>query len=181
MDMRRPVTVSTLRGAGARHIAESLDGDPEILAAMAEEGLDQVPSSFVEQLGVSLEDRALGSIQGLVDNPKVGHKLNARWHVVRLGPFDGSFVLSDRPLIRIRGYDHPGAAWVLPLTPKAAFVAVNHPANLDRIKRATPQRFAKCTNVPSAAQAERFVFSVDTSHERWLAKHLRDPSKEGAI
>jgi len=81
-------------------------------------------------------------------------------------------VLSDRPLIRIRGYDHPGGAWVLPLTPKVAFIAVNHPENLRRMQCVTPQRFVKQTNYSSAWQAERFVFSIDDFHARWLAKYL---------
>jgi Protein of unknown function (DUF4238) len=178
LELRRPADVRTLRDAKRRYIADSLDSDSEILAALASEGVAGMPSSYIEQLGVSLEDRALATIQRLVDNPQVGGKvINAHWHVVRLGPFDGSLILADRPLIRIRGYDHPGAAWVLPLTPKAAFVAVNHVANLERIKRVTPQRFAKRTNASSASQAERFVFCSERSHERWLAKHLSDPPR----
>jgi Protein of unknown function (DUF4238) len=180
LDIRRPAIVATLRDAGSRHIAASLDGDPQILAAMESEGLAGPPSSYVEQLGICLEDRALATIQQLIDNPKIGGSLiNAHWHMVRLGPTDGTLVLSDRPLIRIRGYDHPGAAWVLPLTPKAAFVAVNHQANLDRIKRITSQRFARRTNVSSAVQAERFVFCVEKSHERWIAKYLSEDSRLG--
>jgi hypothetical protein len=178
LDVRRPAIVSKLRVMGPRHIAKSLDDDPEILAAMESEGLVGTPSTYIEQLGTCLEDRALVTIQRLVDNPKIGGRLiNAHWHVVRIGPFDGSLVLSDRPLIRFRGYDHPGAAWVLPLTPKTAFVALNHPSNLERIKRVTPQRFAKEVNASSVNQAERFVFCADTSHEPWLAKRLGEPAK----
>ena len=178
LDARRPANVNTLRDVGRRRFAEALDGDHEILAAMADEGLAASPSSFVEQSGISLVDRALATIQGLVDNPKVGGKLiSAHWRVVRLGPYDGSLVLADRPLIRLRGYDHPGAAWVLPLTPDTAFVAVNHAANLERIKRVTPRCFAKRTNVSSACQAERFVFCVDKSHEHWIGRYLNAPLK----
>ena len=135
------------------------------------------PSSYIEQLGTHLEDRALATIQGLVDNPTIGGRLiNALWHLVRLGAFDGTLVLSDRPLVRLGSYEHPGAAWLLPLTPQVAFVAVNHPINLERIKRVSPQRFAKQVNAYSANQAERFVFCADASHEPWLAKRL---SKRG--
>jgi hypothetical protein len=149
---------------------------------MERQGLDGPPSAYVEQLGISLDDRALTTvIQRLVDNPEVGGRLiNAYWHAVRLGPLDGSLVLSDRPLLRLRGYDHPGAAWILPLTPKAAFVAVNHPANLVRIRRVSPRRFAKQANADSANQAERFVFCVDRSHEGWVGKRLRSRANQDA-
>lgn len=174
LDVRRPVIVKKLRNAGTKSYRATLDNDPEILAAMSDAGIEETPSSYYEQqTGASFEDIGVATIQRLVDNPKIGGQLiNAHWYVKHLGEHDGSLVLADRPLIRIRGYDHPGGAWVLPLTPKAAFIAVNHPENLKNFKRATPQRFAKLTNVGSTKQAECFVFSVDESHERWLGKYL---------
>ena len=48
-------------------------------------------------------------------------------------------------------------------------------AHIDMIKR-----FAKLANVSSTAQAERFVFSVDKDHERWLEKHLRQRNLAGS-
>lgn len=178
IEARRPAAVMQLR-AMRDEIAQSLDGDPEILAAMNREVINELPSLFAErQFGVALEDRVLAMLQGIVDNPLVGGRLiNALWHIVRLGPNDGSFVLADRPLIRTHGFDHPGTVWAMPLGPKVAFVAANHAANLELIRRATGQRFAKLTNVSSANQAERFVFSIDTSHERWLGKYLRPAAR----
>ena len=42
----------------------------------------------------------------LVDNPKVGDRLiNSHWRLVRLGPCEGTLVLSDRPLVRLFGYE----------------------------------------------------------------------------
>lgn len=181
LEARRPANVARLRGEVAVGLADGLDDDPDVLAALAAEGMTEPPSAFYErESGVAIGDKALTIIQRLVENPKVGGRLiNGHWHVVRLGEFDGSLVLADRPLIRLRGYDHPGATWVLPLTPKAAFVAVNHEANLERIRRARPARFAKLTNVSSTNQSERYVFCADTSHERWLGKFLSGARKVG--
>lgn len=174
LDMRRPVIVEKLRKEGTETYKTALDSDPEILSAMTNAGIEEMPSRYYERIkGVSLEDKAVDTIQKLVDNPEVGKWLiNAHWYVQHLGEHDVSLVLADRPLIRIHGYDHPGAVWVLPLTPKAAFIAVNHPKNLKNMQRVTPQRFTKQTNYSSVQQAERYVFSVDDSHERWLAKYL---------
>ncbi len=182
LDMRRPAIVKKLREDGAQTYKTGLDNAPEILSAMTDAGIGEMPSFYYEQYtGASLEDVAVTAIQRIVDNPEVGGRLiNAHWYVKHLGEYDGSLVLADRPLIRIRGYDHPGAAWVLPLTPKAAFIAVNHPENLKRMQRVTPQRFAKQTNYSSANQAERFVFSVNDFHERWLVNHLAPKEKDGA-
>lgn len=181
LDVRRPVIVEKLRNAWTETYKASLDNDPEILSAMSEAGIGETPSSYYERhTGASFEDIGIATIQRLVDNPKIGGQLiNAHWYVKHLGEYDGSLVLADRPLIRIRGYDHPGGAWVLPLTPKAAFIAVNHLENLKRMQRVTPQRFAKQTNYSSAGQAERFVFSADNFHERWLSKFLAPQAEAG--
>jgi hypothetical protein len=180
LDMRRPAIVGDLRTKGQEHLARDLDTDREILAAMGEAGISEAPSSYVEnQLGCCLQDQALTAIQGLVDNPTVGRRLiNAHWHIRRFRTDDGTLVLADRPLIRIHGYDQPGATWVLPLTPKVAFLACNADENLRRLVRLSGQRFVKEVNRSSANQAERFVFCVDQSHEIWLGKHLADRKRD---
>jgi hypothetical protein len=177
LDIRRPRIVSEIR-TKRDYLANELDTDRKILAAMSEEGINETPSSYVENhLGWRLQDRALLVIQKLVDNPAVGRRLiNAHWHIRRLGITDGTFVLADRPLIRIHGYDRPGATWVLPLTPKVVFIACNAIENLQRLTRLSDQRFAKEVNRSSVNQAERFVFCVDRSHEIWLGKRLSQVS-----
>ncbi|MDQ6868989.1 MAG: hypothetical protein M3178_11505 [Pseudomonadota bacterium] len=152
LDVRRPVNVKRVRMEGREYFAEGLNTDPQILAAMAKLYIHETPSDYTENvLGASLEDRALVKIQRLVDNPKVGSVLiNAHWDLKKLGPSDGSFVLADRPLIRINGYDSPGATWVLPLTTKVAFFAVNHPTNLANLRSVPAHRFANETNKESA-------------------------------
>jgi hypothetical protein len=173
LDARRPVNVRKIRDFSHR-FALGLDTDPEVIAAAQVAGLDQKPSSFYERHFGALEDHALMMIQKLVDNPQVGGRLiNNGWHVTRFNADSETLVLSDRPLIRLRGYDHPGGAWILPLTPHSVFFAINHPANLQRIRTASPKQLIRYINVASAQQAERFVFSIDTTHERWLPKYLR--------
>jgi hypothetical protein len=175
LDIRRPRTIDSIRAKGRTHIAKELDTDDAILAAMSEAGIGGSPSSYIENhLGWCLEDRALSVIQRLVDNRAVGHRLiNAYWHVKRLGAGEGTLVLADRPLIRVHGYDRPGATWILPLTPEAAFIACNAIENLQRLTRLSGQRFAKELNKSSAAQAERFVFCKDDSYKNWLGRHLK--------
>ena len=174
LEARRPRTVDWLRGEGARFLAEAVDHDPEIRQAMDEEGLSATPSRWFEQYGGPLEDRALAKIQYLVDHSKVGGTLiNRHWRVVRTRRREDSMVLSDRPLVRVHGYDHPDAAWFLPLDPRTIFCAVNRKS---RVHDMPPKRLVRKLNVASAEQAQRFVFCVDTYHERWLRKYLRTKS-----
>ena len=170
LEARRPAIVGQLRDYGTRYLAQAIDNDPEILSEMKKQGVSGSPSEFLNQQGFSFKDKALSSIQKLVDNPKIGDRLiNMSWRVIRLGPLDGSLVLSDRPLVRTAGFGHPHESWFLPLDPKAAFCALNDHRGLDG---ATPHRLAKRLNVVSAQQAERYVFSADNAHTRWLSKYL---------
>jgi hypothetical protein len=128
---------------------------------------------YLDHTGSSYVDRAITMIQSLVDNPLVGGQLiNATWAVLALDNATKPFVLSDRPLIRIHGFDKPGATWVLPLSPTAAFVAVNDPKNLERLQATSQSELVERTNISSAAQAEKFVFSIASDSEEWLSGYL---------
>ena len=170
LEARRPAIVRRLRNYGTQYLSDAVDSDPDIQREMTNEGLAGSPSKFLEEQNISLEDEAVGSIQQLVDNPKIGGRLiNMSWRVVHLDPFDKSLVLSDRPLVRTYGHGHPHEAWFLPLSPKAAFCALNDHGGSDL---ATPQRLAKRLNVASAGQAEKYVFCADDTHRCWLPKYL---------
>lgn len=174
LEMRRPQNVAKARNEGPSYFISEIDNDPELQKLMAEEGIPGTPSSYAErERGVSFPDQALMSIQDVVDNAVVGKPLiNASWHIVRLGPSDGTLVLADRPLIRHSGYNDPNAIWALPLTPKAAFLLVKHISNQARIRKISPQRLAKWINANSVWQAEKYVFSTDKTNESWIEKYL---------
>lgn len=175
LDARRPANVKRLRTKGAATIHDGLNNDPDILREFEKNAINMRPADFVEQtLELNLEDSALTIVQWLANNPTVGGRLiNAHWHVRKLNSLSGSFILSDRPLIRVNGYDQPGAFWLLPLSPDAAFIACNDKSNLARVMKLSDQRFAKVLNKLSVGQSERFVFCIDQSHEKWIGRHLQ--------
>ena len=179
LEVRRPYVVNKLlREDGPAYFKGEIDCDPEILAAFNAEGINHRPSTYAEQkLGMCFEDRALLIIQSLVENRRVGVVLiNAHWDVLRVGPYDGKFVLSDRPLIRINSFDMPGASWIIPLTPNAVFVAFNHIENQNRTRRLSRPRLVKEVNRSSVQQADRFVFTTNRSDDAWIGNHLRKPA-----
>jgi hypothetical protein len=182
--VRRPSVVDKFRDETPRQFATALDRDLDIRSAMLRAGIREHPSSWLARHAgdTYLTDMALTITQLLTDDATVGKRLiNSYWHVVRLGEYDEPFVLSDSPLIRLNGFDHPDAIWALPLTPRAAFVAMNNKDSFRRIQRTTPNRVAKALNHNSIRQIERFVFSVKASQESWIAKHLRLPSKHETV
>ena len=143
-----------------------------MLRAMEAERLSLPPSDFAPPSYTISEHMFIR----LVNNPMVGSRLiNAHWRVVHLGAGDGTLILSDRPLVRFLGYDNPKAAWFLPLSSKAIFYAAYSPIDFESL---TPKRLAKCLNVDSVRQTQKYVFCVDDSHNRLLEKRL--PPREVA-
>lgn len=176
LDMRRPAIIDHLRTSGPRTISEGLDNDPKIIAAMKDFGLAEKPSELAQkQMGMSFEDRALLILQKLVDNPEVGRRfLNSHWDVIHAGTFAESFVLSDRPLIRLYRFDDRRAVLALPLSPHAVFVAANELSVLNDIRRYSPGRLVKNINVLSARQVDQYLFCIDSSHDHWIGRYLRE-------
>ena len=97
-----------LRVDSPQELASILNKDPILLRAMEAEGLPLLPSVFLPPPHTISEHMFIR----LVDNQNIGGRLiNAHWRVVRLGPRDGTLILSDRPLVRLFGCDNPKAPW----------------------------------------------------------------------
>ena len=172
LEPRRPEVARRLREDSPQELASILNRDSILLRAMEAERLSLPPSAFAPPSHTISEHMFIR----LVDNPMVGSRLiNAHWRVVHLGSGDGTLILSDRPLVRFLGYDNPKAAWFLPLSPKAIFYAAYSPIDFESL---TPKRLAKCLNVDSVRQTQKYVFCVDDSHNRLLEKRL--PPREVA-
>jgi hypothetical protein len=172
LEARRPPLVRRLRDGG-KYMADSLDNDPKILEGMVEYGLTGRPSEIVEQQ-YSLQDKALTIIQSVVDNPTIGQRLiNAHWEIRELGRWDGTLVLSDRPLVRKGDFENKNILWYLPLSPTHAFMLLDRKEHINSIRQRTGQRFAKSSNVEVARQADQFVFATDPAHRLWIETVLR--------
>jgi Protein of unknown function (DUF4238) len=174
LEVRYPENVARLRGDVANQLKDLLDSDTEVLRAIADAGEARKPSEIYEDhAATDFASRALLLSQKLVDNAEVGGRLiNAAWRVYHLRQTDGTLLLADRPLVRCKGYDEPASFWMLPLTPKAVFVAANSQATVHAFDRASGHRFRKRANANSIAQAARYIFAVDKSHEAFINKNL---------
>lgn len=174
LDARRPDNISKLKNEVSEFLREELNNDEKIQAAMAQEGLEYSPAEYAEKHLGSLKDKSLSLVQALVDNPTVGQVLiNAHWHVIQLNDNAEQLMLSDRPLIRIKGYDSSGAVWAMPISPSKVFIAVNHPNNLQRLLSVSFRQFSKKLNVSSASNADKYVFDIQESNNSWLEKYMK--------
>ena len=113
-------------------------------------------------------------MQQLVNDGSYGQKfINWHWSLARPRPGQGTFLLSDRPLIRKYAFDHIEAVRIFPLDPFTAFYA----SRRESAKTVTNGReFRKSVSKQSAQQADRYVSCMDNSHEPLLRKHMRAKS-----
>ena len=171
LEHRRPALIQELRVRGPKIMEQDMDNDQNFRAVLREHGFDKDPSFYARDLGLLTEDRAVANVQGLVNGRNYGEKfINWHWRIARMRYGQGTFLLSDRPLIRKYAFDDPEAVWLLPLNPRTAFYAS---------KRESPKvvtngrEFLKSVNKHSVQQADKYVYCIDTSHEPLLRKHLR--------
>lgn len=175
LDARRPQLVARLRTEVAEQLRASVDLDDEVIAAMRDHGIAQAPSTyFEERTGQLFDDRALLIMQGLVDNPEVGsYLINAHWRVYRLEPGNGSFLLGDRPLVRIGGYSSEDCLWALPLLPSAVFVAANAASTAAKLDGANGPLLRQRINEFTMNQIDRYVFMADESNLPFVTERLQ--------
>jgi len=173
LEMRMPKVVGKLKSA-ADEWKEALNSDPAILTAIANLGSAATPVEMWEKQRASLDDHALMLLQKLVDNSNLGPKIvNARWNVITLRPNEGTFALSDRPIIKNNGFEDDDGYWALPLDPTHLFVATPHARVMNALVRTSAQRIAKTLNPQSARQAWKYVFSIESRADEWVGKYLK--------
>jgi hypothetical protein len=175
LEYRRPDIMARLHIFGEVDLPSGMDSDPEILEALAAKGIEEAPSQWYQKAtGENLRNRAVMMVQDLVDSPSRGQQvINWCWGVVTLPDGVPDFCTSDRPLIRTAGTDSPTVAWVLPLTPRVAFVATSAEQTLSLLRSQSAKQLVRRVNAEQVVNADRFVFTRKLETEAWLAKRLR--------
>ncbi len=174
LETRRPQIVERLRTEAPKYLAQGLDSDPIIATEFARRGISMTPSEYTNAYVNKIGDRAVAIVQPLTDNDHVGLVLvNAAWTVFEVKDDHGSFILSDRPLVKNLGYTDPRAYWILPLSPSKIFVAANRISTRNSILQQPPHQIVRQINVLSAKRADQYVFAIDPRYSTWLGKYLQ--------
>jgi hypothetical protein len=109
-------------------------------------------------------------LQGALDNPKLGVRINnMRWCVYDLSNWR-RLLTSDWPVDLSLGASR--AAITLPLSPTRLFVATDDIAVLREIQRSDPQKVISDVNKYVVSHARRYVFSEDTSQEVFIRDRM---------
>lgn len=178
LDARRPENVKQLLTVASRRYRQGLNSDLDIVETVRASGEARTPSEIWEAYtGHTLEDHAMLHLQSITHGPGSTASLMAwPWLVVRFK--EGGLALSDRPLIRILGRDHPRTLWALPLSPSVALFASPSAEVLQSIQHGPEHRVRKDLNTAGADQADRYVMVSASANLAWLSKRLSNPHRK---
>jgi Protein of unknown function (DUF4238) len=97
---------------------------------------------------------------------------NMMWFTYHAGGAKHSVLTSDRPVIMTKGLDGPNAHLAMPISPTAIFFAVRSEHMHKRIKAMDADELVEKVNTGVALQAIKYVYGVDDSQLRFVAKRL---------
>jgi Protein of unknown function (DUF4238) len=126
---------------------------------------------YLANISAEMHARAhVNLLQGALDNPKLGVRINnMRWCVYDLSRW-GRLLTSDWPVELSLGVTRPTIT--VPLSPTRLFVATDDLAALREIQRSDPYKVISKVNRYVVSHARRYVFSEDTSQERFIRNRM---------
>ncbi|NKK96532.1 DUF4238 domain-containing protein [Rhizobium leguminosarum bv. viciae] len=160
--MRMPDHLETLSGGLVEEWARMM---PELETAYASGRGSTDPETFAEYLESrspeEIRSWMISVLRRLMDHSQIGALINnMRWFVRHIdGP--AQFLTSDRPIITWYEFAAEDSYIILPIGPKAAFVAVNNLATQRRIEAYDAEKWVGGLNSLIAGAAVKFVFARD--------------------
>jgi hypothetical protein len=171
--MRMPDHLETLESGLIEEWAQSM---PELEAAYAEKRGANDPATFAMYMATRPEGEfrswMLSVLKRLMDHANIGELLNnMRWFIRRI-PGEGEFLTGDRPIITWYEFAARDSYIILPIGPKAAFVAVNNVETQQRIEACEPNSWVIGLNKSIVGAAQKFVFARDDSMKDVIAENF---------
>jgi hypothetical protein len=152
-----------------KYAANRADTDPPTV----EEYMAQQSPEFVEQMAMSIAP-------SLIDHRKIGELLiNMRWLIVRVTSEAGEFLTSDRPVLMTSTLTEENTYVMLPIGPKALFVAVKDVETQRRIEARAPEERVEAVNRYVAGHAVKYVYGRCSSGSLPTAEANQRPDRAG--
>jgi transcriptional regulator with XRE-family HTH domain len=109
----------------------------------------------------------------LIDSQRVIPRICLmQWFTLTIDNSHFSFLTSDRPVIMSNGLVHDRSHIVMPISPRRLFIAANSDAMAQQLRYMPSKKMVQRSNDRVCAQARRFVYGVDDSQIRFVARRL---------
>lgn len=168
--LRQPRIVNELRIGTEQVLRDKLSEKPEDYQSIAEGSEFPTLEAWTEANfpGV-IENYGLSFFHELINDETVGTKLlQLRWWVWKFTEHDHALLLGDNPCVFAGGIDYPNLAVMLPISPRAAFIATRGNAVAQALSRANGKILSSNLNDATIRQAERYVYAVNDASRRFI-------------
>lgn len=110
----------------------------------------------------------------IVDSQNVGATINRMlWGVATLTDLQPRLLTSDRPVVMTKGIAYPTSHMMLPINPRAIFIAANTSLHLAQLCTGIEEgTLLYHINHTVAAQAKKFVYFIDDSQLKFVEARL---------
>lgn len=161
--LRQPSSVHLLRLEGEQILRMELAKTPEEYSSIA--GTDSFPTleEWTEALFPgAIENFGLSVFQALINNGSIGTKLlRLRWWVRKFNEDDHSLMLGDNPCVLVGKIDDPDFAIMLPISPRAAFIATRGDEVAHSLSQISGKVLSKNFNDVTVRQAEQYIYAAN--------------------
>jgi Protein of unknown function (DUF4238) len=136
------------------------------------------PATFAEfKAGMHPNAREIAKVQALqtiMDLPNVGAAINEmHWGVATLHDLRPRFLTSDRPVVMTNGLGFPMSHIIMPISPRALFIATKTSVKLTLLRQALYEgTLLDHVNHIVAAQARKYVYFCDDSQLPFIEDRL---------
>lgn len=146
----------------------------EIVASIKAQHIEARDMSDDEIFSLPDTDRAyVKLVRDLVHSDRVGsHLVQMRWSILRLPNTSHPLLSSDRPLMQSDGIQFDESFIMLPLGPRAIFLAVNDRRIRDALSDLPIHKLISTVNHMVVSQAEEFVVAFDETQTRFIDNRL---------
>lgn len=129
---------------------------------------------FVASISDESHNRsALQALMGMIDNPRLGLKINnAPWWVIETDHNDYPLLTSDRPVIRTNGLNARNGHIAFPIGPYRIFVVAKDQETLNVIKSANTRQIVREVNRQVCSYAVKYVYGIDDVQLDFVRKHF---------
>lgn len=179
LDLRTPDSFSAYKTA----VTATYESDPkccEVQAEYEKTKRPKDPDTYAEYLAinlpVTLEQEPFYALTNVIQNKELGQYIvNMHWNVLEIS--NGSFLLSDEPLLMLKGIKLWNGYIALPISPTKLFLATNNAATFLQIKGLAGSLLHK-VNMQIVEGAKVFVAARDTDQEAFIQTHFgKNPRK----
>jgi hypothetical protein len=130
-----------------------------------------------------LERMNIYVFQNVMDSQLLGAHLNAmKWSVIRFNDTHHRLLTGDRPLVMSDGLNNPDSHIMMPISPRALFVAVNDERQRRHlINMAESSGLAQRINNKIVRQARKYVYATDDGALPFVTARLGEKAKWSAF